>query len=340
MFFTDLPSEVVHWALSQPGVSDQKVTTFLYCQNTYHAAQHRLISDREMYIKCQENVVLLENQYGFGLYGLVPAEDSHVIKCDLADCVGSTAIRRVSNMVRLSRALTINVCFDDSNTSELIQSLGRLSLLLEGTGTKNLLLQVTANHLNVKLSESIVALLVRLTHMPNLTLAMQLQTHQQNLPMFASAAAFMELEWLNIRCEGPNEVLAEQFDFTVHEKLRKLKLSCNFLVPMMSFASGMSSSLTHLELDLPIDSQAIWVKNGHLLQFTELEDLRLFTLDEFACLRYMFGNGFLQKLESLYISFGGIVESYADFSFERLAPTLGYLYLSDKKATTTKRSYH
>lgn len=337
MFFTDLPSEVIFLILSQPCVSDDKVYPFLYCRKTYDAARHRLIANREIRIKCQDDVILLSSQYEFGIYGVVLIDEQSVIKCDLDECVGFDHDPHLPIIVRHSRSITINVCFEDFNTGSIVTNLGLLASLLKGTRHKSVLLQVTAKYWDPVLSGEIVAVLVRLSHISNLTVSMQLHTPMWYLPVYACGTAMMNLEWLNIQSMGSDPQLDDEFEFPVNKHLKKLKLNCNFLVPNMNFRSDSQTSLTHLELDLPIEPHTKWVQNANLLAFTKLRDLRLFTLSDFACLRSMFRYSSLMDLRTLYISFREVVPNYADFHFEKLAPGLMFLFLSDRKATITKR---
>lgn len=332
MSFSDLPSEVLNLILSQNCLTDSDVVPFLYYRRTYHAARHRLMTNRNILIKCQNKLVLLESQYAFGVYGLVSSDQSSVLVCNLRECVAALD-SNVLFMVNQSRSITINICFTDSNTASILDDLCMLIARFDGQH-KNLLLQVSLNYWNPAWSEDILEVLVKVTARPNVTATLQLHTPMWYFPFYARAASLMRLYCLNVQCAGSEPQLDDSVPIEINHVLQKLKIECRFLVPHLSFHK-LPGILSHLELDLPTLQNAEWLQNSQIVQFSNLEDLRIFHLDGISCLHAMFRYECLPKLKLLYLSFDEGVVNVGDFNFERLAPNLELLYLSDKKTTST-----
>lgn len=335
MPFSDLPPEVLSLIFSQTCVADKDVVPFLYCLKTYHAARDRLMTNREIVIKCQKNLALPGSQYEFGVYGVVFSNKSSALHCNLHECIGADINPNLAYMLDQSRSLTINIEFTDSNTLSIVHDLCLVAAQFVGR-QKNILLQVSLNYWNPALSEDILETLVKLASGPHVNAALQLHMPMWYFPYFTRGASLMHLNCLNVQCEGSDPQLDDLVPIEISRTLQKLKITCDFLIPHMSFHK-LPGILSHLELDLPIFQSSEWVQNSQIVQFSNLEDLRIFHISDFSCLRPMFRDECLPKLKVLYLSFDEDVDNFGGFNFERLAPNLEFLYLSDKKTTSIKR---
>lgn len=335
MSFTDLPPEVVLWILSQRCVPDKTAFHFLFCRKTAAPARYRLVSNRPILIKCQDEVVLLETQYAFGMYGKVPENSTSSLECHLDLLV--RPVPRCSALYTLTHTscVTINVCFDDENTEAVAEKLAALASLLRRSRPKKVLLQVTAACSSHQLALLALEALSSVSQTNQFSCSAIFHLLPCLLPAFLRGISRMDLFSVNIQSLG-HEALQEKVEVQTNGKLREFKLSCNFRIPNMCFRCSEPSALTHLELDFPIEAQDPFVQNADIMALSGLQDLRLFNLTGLECVKAMMHRGCLPNLESLYMSFQDVVVQ-GDFDFHRLAPKLEFLYLSDKRTTITKR---
>lgn len=334
MDFLRLPQEIQFWVFYQNDPSFENLYPFLLSLGTSLAAQHRLIYNREVAIKCQEKVEISPTQYGFGLYGKVYKDEKLQVSLDLHQI--SQGDQTTQKILKYSRFITINACFEGLNGEFLAQNLSSLSSQLENTCGKVVELQIMAKYLDLNLTDSVLAAISGIAKLNNLTVDLQLHVTSTHLQAYAEGLGHMKLHLINIESIG-KETLEDEVKFGFNADLRKFKLTTNFKIPKMSFVSSSSSELTHLELNLPIDLHAEWVQNGHILQFQKLQDLRLFTFSDISCLFPISHAKSFPILKSLYLQFLDVVHNYEDLNFRAFAPQLEFLYLADKKATTTKR---
>lgn len=341
MSFCGLPREIQFWIFCQDAVADILVVPFLYWLKTNWAAQHRLVYNRDIIIKCQNKLEVLPTQYEYGVYGLVAQDLSSALILTLQLCLAPSC--RLLAIIDHTRSVKINASFDDKNTADLADHLRRLLALLGGSCHKSVELQIMAKYWDPLATWCVLAAINNIASLPNVSASLQLHVPLWYLPAFARGCGTMKLHAVNIESVGTNNVLNtnnvldDEVVFHVNAHLRKLKVSSNFYMPNMSFTSDRHACLSHLELNMPIQPHAEWVQNGHLLQFGKLEDLRLFTFTDLSCLFPMGNSKPMLRLKSLYVSFLDVVHSYSDFNFQAFAPALEFLYVSDKKATTTKR---
>lgn len=335
MLFTDLPEEIVHLILSQNCVSDQEVVHFAKCLSTSSAAYRRLISDRVVAVKCQEEEVLLNSHYDFGVYGSIGDSNRNILQCTLATCVGPKATLNKQNILRHAAHITINMCLDDENTLEVVHDLIALVELLR-LKKKTVILQLTVKYWNPALTALVMQMLTCLVSLQASDVHMKLHVPLWYLPIFASGLSGLRFKTINIQAEGV-QTLDDVVSFHINNHLQKLKLICSFQVPNLQFEVSPDTALEVLELDLPLSPKSSWIIENHLLRLTGLQDLRVFTIEETHLLRSIFGDITLGKLHTLYICFREAIEDSNDFDFRRLAPMLQYLHLSDRRWVKTTK---
>lgn len=334
MDFLKLPQEIQFWIFYQNDPSCENLYPFLLSLDTYLAAQHRLMYDREVSIKCQEMSETSPTQYGFGLYGKDFNDQKLQISLDLHQI--SQADQTALKILTYSRIITINACFEDSNGVILARNLLSLAEEFQNTCDKVVELQIMAKYQYLNLTTLVLAAIAEFTKLNNLTVNLQLHAPSRHLHAYAEGLGHMKLHLINIESAG-TETLEDEIKFGFNTHLRKFKLTSNFNIPKMSFGSSSNSELAHLELNLPIELHAEWVQNGHILQFQKLEDLRLFTFSDISCLIPISHAKSFPNLKTLYLQFLDVVYNYEDLNFRAFAPQLEFLYLADRKATTTKR---
>lgn len=330
--FTDLPEEIIHLVLDQNCVSDHDVGHFLRCKSTARSASRRLVANRMMSLKCQKELVFLDSHFDFGVYGHVVDHSKNVLNCSLWECDNV----HNQHILRHLLQITINACFDDDNTTETVKGLRIIADLLHLTPKKIINFHITVKYWNPDLTGLILAMVTCFTDNSCLNVHMKLHLPLWYLPIYAEGVSGLALSTINIQAEGKS-VLDDPVVFHFNSHLQKFKLLADFAVPNMSFFST-KSKLATLELVLPIPSHSTWVQQNHLDGLSNLQDLRVFTVDDANSLERLFPRTVLAHLRTLYLSYRDVIDDADEFDFVRLAPNLQYLHLCDGRTTTTKRS--
>ncbi|KAF3995684.1 hypothetical protein FT663_00280 [Candidozyma haemuli var. vulneris] len=333
MGFTDLPQELIHLVLSQKCISHDDIQPFLQCKRTSTAAYHRLFSGRTIQITCSEQHVSMDDHYDFGLYGATSCSDTGTLKCQLHHCL-KPAKSKLAILKRASK-VTLNMRFDEVSTPALIENLTLLASQLVFSTPKELHLHVTLTYKDKELSESVLNALQCLTAIAGCTSHLKLCLQADHLSYFAANLSELKLKTLNIKSNGSMPESKEQVSFDV-SGLSKLKIMSNYAIPNLSFARGDESNLHALELHLPITVTSRWIQENQLRSLSSLKDLRIFTVNDCHSLQVLMSGSYtLPHLLNLYISFSESVHDIECFDFEKLAPSLTFLFLSDSRSTKT-----
>lgn len=333
MAFTDLPQELIYMVLSQSSITENDIEPFLKCKRTSTAAYRSLYSDRSIHITCLSEHVNMDDHYDFGLYGRTLCTETNALRCHLRHCLKPAGTK----LLTLKRAakITLNMRFDEDLTPVLVENLALLASHLVYSSPKDLHLHVTLAYEDNALTDSVIEALLCFASLASCTTHLKLCLRSHHLPFFAAKASNLHLSTLNIRSHSTEPELKEQVFFDVSE-LEKLKIHTNYAIPSLSFTGCENSKLSALELQLPILTNSTWIQENQLRHITSLQDLRLFTIKDCQALHALFSSTFtFPHLLNLYISFTELVYDIDLFDFDKLAPSLAFLFIQDRRTSKT-----
>lgn len=332
MAFTDLPSEIIHKVLSQKCLGSDELQPFLTCKKTSPAAYHRLLTGRTINITCLGKHEEMAGHFDFGLYGRTSASDVGALKCHLHQCVKPARLR-LEALKRASK-ITLNIRFD-GKSPVLLENLAILASHLTHSTPKELHLHVTLAYEGNGPSGAVLSALRCLSDIPSCMAHLKLCLQAHHLLYFAASVSELRLKNLNVKTHGEFAELKEQVFFNV-SRLSKLKIMSNYAMPNLSFTGFEDTALKALELHLPIPAQSQWIEDCQLKNIPSLEDLRIFTVNDCHSLQVlMSGTYTLPRLHNLYISFTELISDIDCFNFDKLAPSLAFLFIQDRRSTKT-----